>query len=40
MTAFIVQIVQGETAQGSIQFLSLFAVGDGPVRDDLRPQPR
>ncbi len=26
MTAFIVQIVQGETAQGSIQFLSLFAV--------------
>ena len=27
MTAFIVQIVQGETSQGSIQFLSLFAVG-------------
>jgi phosphate transport system permease protein len=26
MTAFIVQIVQGETSQGSIQFLSLFAV--------------
>jgi len=26
MTAFIVQIVQGETAQGSVQFLSLFAV--------------
>jgi phosphate transport system permease protein len=26
MTAFIVQIVQGETPQGSIQFLSLFAV--------------
>jgi phosphate transport system permease protein len=25
-TAFIVQIVQGETSQGSIQFLSLFAV--------------
>jgi len=26
MTAFIVQIVQGETSQGSVQFLSLFAV--------------
>ncbi len=26
MTAFIVQIAQGETAQGSVQFLSLFAV--------------
>lgn len=26
MTAFIVQITQGETSQGSIQFLSLFAV--------------
>ncbi len=26
MTAFIVQIVQGETPQGSVQFLSLFAV--------------
>jgi phosphate transport system permease protein len=27
MTAFIVQITQGDTAQGSVQFLSLFAVG-------------
>ena len=26
MTAFIVQITQGETSQGSVQFLSLFAV--------------
>ena len=26
MTAFIVQIVQGETSQGSVHFLSLFAV--------------
>jgi phosphate transport system permease protein len=26
MTSFIVQIVQGETSQGSVQFLSLFAV--------------
>jgi phosphate transport system permease protein len=26
MTAFIVQIAQGETSQGSIQYLSLFAV--------------
>jgi phosphate transport system permease protein len=26
MTAFIVQIAQGETSQGSVQFLSLFAV--------------
>ena len=26
MTAFIVQIVQGDTPQGSVQFLSLFAV--------------
>jgi phosphate transport system permease protein len=26
MTAFIVQVTQGETAQGSVQFLSLFAV--------------
>jgi phosphate transport system permease protein len=27
MTAFIAQISYGETAQGSIQFKSLFAVG-------------
>ena len=27
MTAFIAQISLGETAQGSIQFKSLFAVG-------------
>ena len=26
MTAFIVQISRGDTPQGSIQFLSLFAV--------------
>ncbi len=34
MTAFIVQISLGDTPQGSVQFQSLFAVGDGALRDD------
>ena len=39
MTAFIVQISIGETAQGSIEFKSLFAVGATLFAHDPRAQP-
>ena len=38
MTAFIAQISIGETSQGSIEFRSLFAVGDDAVRHHFRAE--